>query len=167
MRPNLALERDRESRAIFETHPWGWHIIYFIVFRLSIPGPSVFRYTLSSIGDVVAKKRKIPDKLRIWIDIRKRFHLSHAHIQMARELGLNPRKFGKLANHKQEPWKLPLPVFIEKIYFKRFKKSKPDIVKSVERIVNDRNKKRQERKIHKIQLQRVEKPEYELGEIPF
>ena len=115
----------------------------------------------------MAKKKKIPIKDQIWIDARKRFRLSDVHIQMARELGLNPKKFGKLANHKQEPWKLPLPVFIEKIYFKRFKKSKPDIVKSVERIVNDRNKKRQERKTHKIQLQRVEKPEYELGEIPF
>ena len=115
----------------------------------------------------MAKKMKIPDKLRIWIDVRKRFHLSHAHIQMARELGLNPKKFGKLANHKQEPWKLPLPLFIEKIYFKRFKKCKLDIVKSVERTVNDRNKKRQERKTHKIQLQKVEKLEYELDEIPF
>jgi len=25
---------------------------------------------------------------------------------MARELGLNPKKFGKLANYRQEPWKL-------------------------------------------------------------
>jgi len=32
---------------------------------------------------------------------------------MARELGLNPHKFGKLANEKQEPWKKPLPEFIE------------------------------------------------------
>ena len=31
---------------------------------------------------------------------------------MARELGLNPKKFGGLANHRQEPWKLPLPEFI-------------------------------------------------------
>jgi len=28
---------------------------------------------------------------------------------MARELRLNPKKFGSLANTKQEPWKLPLP----------------------------------------------------------
>lgn len=44
---------------------------------------------------------------------------------------------------------------------------KPDIVKSVKRTVNDRKKKRQERKTHKIQLQRVEKPEYELCKITF
>ena len=51
---------------------------------------------------------------------RQRFHLSHAHVQMAFELGLNPKKFGKLANHQQEPWKLALPDFIVKLYFKRY-----------------------------------------------
>jgi hypothetical protein len=82
------------------------------------------------------KKMKIPEKLRVWIDARKKFHLSHAHIQMARELGLNPRKFGKISNHRQEPWKAPLPVFIEDIYFKRFKKKRPDNIKSFEQIDN-------------------------------
>lgn len=67
----------------------------------------------------MAKKKKIPDKLQIWIDARKRFHLSHEQIQMARELDMNPKKFGKLANHKQEPWKAPLPDFIESLnYYK-------------------------------------------------
>jgi hypothetical protein len=60
-------------------------------------------------------KSKIPEKYQRWIDARKRYHLSHAHIQMARELGLNPKKFGSLANTKQEPWKLPLPEFIEEL----------------------------------------------------
>ena len=52
-------------------------------------------------------------------------------IQMARELVMNPKKFGSLANYKQEPWKAPLPDFIEDIYFKTFKKDKPDIVKKL------------------------------------
>ena len=56
---------------------------------------------------------------------------------MARELGLNPKKFGKLANHKQKPWKLPLRDFIEELYFKRFKKNRPKVVKSIERIVKE------------------------------
>ncbi|MCF8304237.1 MAG: hypothetical protein K9I94_13255 [Bacteroidales bacterium] len=64
----------------------------------------------------MAKKKKYPEKHQQWIDARKKYHLSHAHIHMAKELGLNPKKFGKLANHKQEPWKLPLPKFIEEIY---------------------------------------------------
>lgn len=39
---------------------------------------------------------------------RKRHPLSNAQVQMARELGLNPKKLGKMDNHDQEPWKMPL-----------------------------------------------------------
>lgn len=59
--------------------------------------------------------KKLPLKFLIWIEARKKFHLSNAQIQMARELGLNPKGFGKIANHKQEPWKLPLGEFIEEL----------------------------------------------------
>jgi hypothetical protein len=44
---------------------------------------------------------------------------------MARELGLNPKKFGGLANDRQEPWKLPLPAFIAECYVKRFHREQP------------------------------------------
>ena len=57
--------------------------------------------------------RKMPDEYLPWIKARRRFQLCDAHIQMARELGLNPKKSGGLANTKQEPWKLPLPEFIQ------------------------------------------------------
>jgi len=40
---------------------------------------------------------------------------------MARELGLNPKKFGSLANTNQEPLKLPLPAFITELHFKHLK----------------------------------------------
>ena len=75
---------------------------------------------------------RLLDKLQAWVDARKRFHLSHAQIQMARELGMNPKKLGKLANHKQEPWKAPLPEFIEHLYFKRFGRRRPEVVISIE-----------------------------------
>jgi len=78
------------------------------------------------------KRGFIPNKLRPWIDARKRFHLSHAQIQMARELGMNPKKFGGLANHKQEPWKAPLAEYIEHLYQKQFGKRRPDDVRSIE-----------------------------------
>ena len=71
------------------------------------------------------------DKNKKWIDAKKKFRLSDTHIQMARELGMNPMKFGSIANHKQEKWKTPLPEFIEEIYFKRFKKDRPDIIKKL------------------------------------
>ena len=68
------------------------------------------------------KKGFIPNKLRPWIEARKKYPLSHAQIQMARELGLNPKKFGSLDNTKQQPWKLPLSEFIEEIYIERGRK---------------------------------------------
>ena len=94
-------------------------------------------------------KKKIPEKYLPWIDARRRFHLSDAHIQMARELGLNPKKFGGLANTNQEPCKLPLPEFIEELYFKHFKKSRPENVRSIEQMVSDFNRKKAERKARK------------------
>ena len=73
-------------------------------------------------------------ELQAWVDARRRHHLSHAHVIMARELGMNPKKFGKIDNHKQEPWKAPLPIFIEDLYFKRFGKWRPDTVLPLEEL---------------------------------
>jgi hypothetical protein len=52
---------------------------------------------------------------------------------MARELGLSAKKFDRLANQRQEPWKRPLPEFIEHLYFKRFAKTVPDRAVSIEK----------------------------------
>ena len=76
--------------------------------------------------------KRLPPKLQDWVEARKRHRLSHAHVQMARELGLNPRKLGKLDNHHQEPWKAPLPQFIERLYFKNFGRERPEVVMSLE-----------------------------------
>ncbi len=76
--------------------------------------------------------KKFSQNLQDWVEARRRFHLSHAHVQMARELGMNPRKLGKLDNEDQEPWKAPLPRFIEHLYFKRFCRERPAVVVSVE-----------------------------------
>ena len=96
------------------------------------------------------KHKKIPDKYRKWIDAKKKYHLSNAHIQMAQELGMNPKKFGSLANHKQEPWKLPLPEFIEECYFKRFNKTRPDRVFSIEDRLKEINRKKRRKASEKI-----------------
>ena len=91
----------------------------------------------------MAGRTKQPNqKLQAWIDARKRHRLSHAQVQMARELGMNLAKLGKLDNHKQEPWKLPLPQFIEELYFERFGKTAPDTGMSIE----DRARLEQEKK---------------------
>ena len=76
--------------------------------------------------------KKIPEKYRIWIEARKRHKLTDLHIQMAKELGMNPRKFEKIDNHKQEQWKAPLPEFIEHCYQKRFKREFPIKITRIE-----------------------------------
>lgn len=48
----------------------------------------------------MTKKRKPNQKIQRWIEARKRYHLSHAQVQTARELGMNPMKLGKLDNHE-------------------------------------------------------------------
>jgi hypothetical protein len=100
----------------------------------------------------MVNKTVIPEKYRIWIEVRKRYHLSDTQIQMARELGLNPHKFGKIANEKQEPWKIPLPQFIEAIYFKRFHKSQTDVVQSLEEMIQAQQEKNADKKARKAEL---------------
>jgi hypothetical protein len=84
------------------------------------------------VNQMTKKKKGFSPKIQAWIDARKRYRLSHAHVQMARELGMNPKKLGKKNNHDQEPWKMPLRDFIGYLYFERFGKERPDIVVSIE-----------------------------------
>ena len=91
------------------------------------------------------RKKNPTPKHQPWVDAQRRFHLSHAQVQMARELGLNPKRLGEKANHKQEPGKLQLPEFIEELYEKRFGKTQPDNVRSLEQIVKDKKQKQVER----------------------
>ena len=95
---------------------------------------------------MTAKKITLGPKLQAWIDALKRHHLTHSHVQMARELGMNPKKLGKMDNDDQEPWKLPLTQYIEHLYFKRFGKESPDVVISIEeKIHRDKEKKARKR----------------------
>lgn len=101
------------------------------------------------------KTRKTQDRMQAWIDARKRHGLSHAEVQMARELGMNPKKLGKLDNHHQEPWKMPLRQFIRRLYFKRFGKEQPDIILTVEeKVRRDAEKKALRREAKLLRRQR-------------
>jgi hypothetical protein len=91
-------------------------------------------------------KQLMPEEFQRWIDARRKFHLSHAHVQMARELGMNPRKLGALANNDQKTWKAPLPIFIERLYHKRFGRAQPDRVLSIEDRVRELAAKKAEKR---------------------
>lgn len=79
-------------------------------------------------------KKRLTPRYQVWVDARNKFRLSHDHIQMARELGLNPKKLGSLANHDQERWKSPLPQFIEELYHERFGRDRPEVVRTIEEL---------------------------------
>jgi hypothetical protein len=89
---------------------------------------------------------KLSQDLQDWVEARKRFRLSHAQVQMARELGMNPKKLGKLDNHDQESWKAPLPQFIERLYLKTFGREQPALVLSIEERARVKGAKRAARK---------------------
>jgi len=105
----------------------------------------------------MSKKKRIPEKYQVWIDARKRYRLSDAHIQMARELGMNPA---------------PCLPSLNIIYLKRFGRDRPIDVKSIEEVFRAKEKKKEERKrennppyaleITYPNRQRKEKPEPKL-----
>ena len=104
---------------------------------------------------VKKNQKRIPPSLQPWIDARRRFHLSHEHVQMARELGMNSKKLGKLDNRHQEPWKLPLPQFIRKLYSKRFGKGMPDVVRSIEETAAAKQAKKKAKKVNRDGARRM------------
>jgi hypothetical protein len=91
----------------------------------------------------------IPEQLKPWIEARARYKLSHAQIQMARELGMNPRKFGSIANDKQERWKSPLPEFIQECYERQFGRPAPEDERSIEQKLEAERAKKQLKRLSK------------------
>lgn len=106
--------------------------------------------------------KAIPRDLQPWFEARNRFNLSHATVQMARELGLNPKKFGSLADTEGSPWKAPLSEFIAHCYDKAHKRHAPEMVRSLEQVIKDNEAKkaqRRGRKAQRIELQPAVVPE--------
>ncbi len=69
---------------------------------------------------------------------------------MARELGLSPKNFPKYANTKDQPWKVPLPDFIEALYLKQFKRPFPEQVQTLEQMAAEHMARRESRKAEKL-----------------
>lgn len=63
---------------------------------------------------------------------------------------MNPKTLGGLDNHRQEPWKQPLPDFIATLYAKRFGKAAPEVVRSIEDMVAAKLAKKQARRAARI-----------------
>ena len=84
-------------------------------------------------------------------EARKRHHLSHAQVQLARELGMNPAELGSIDNHRGETWKTPLPDYIESLYFKRFGHPQPAAVVTLEERARQLQQQRATRKVARVE----------------
>jgi hypothetical protein len=67
----------------------------------------------------MAKKRRAHDE-EAWRNAKKICRLSVRQLEMARALGMNPRKLPGLRPSPQQRWKLPVGAFVEERYWKRF-----------------------------------------------
>jgi hypothetical protein len=57
---------------------------------------------------------------QLWRDAKRICRLNRRQLEMARALGMNPRKLPRLCPSPQQRWKLPVGAFIEELYSKRF-----------------------------------------------
>ena len=105
-------------------------------------------------------RMRLDQSAQDWIEARRRHRLSHAEVQMARELGMNPKRLGKIDNHHQERWKMPLQAFIGHLYTKRFGKDRPDNVLSIE----DKAKRDAEKKAVKREVKLLKKQQAKVAE---
>ena len=73
----------------------------------------------------MAKKRRAHDE-EAWRSAKKICRLNARQVEMARALGMNPRKLPGLRPSAEQRWKLPVGAFIEECYQKRFGKHPQD-----------------------------------------
>ena len=66
---------------------------------------------------------KLNNKEKEWVDARQRYALTHAQVQMGRELEILPRSLAKQTD---------VPAYLEQLYLERFGRTEPAIVVTVE-----------------------------------
>jgi hypothetical protein len=77
--------------------------------------------------------KETADHLQLWVKVKRQCALTDAHVQMARELGMNPKRLLQAESPEPEP----LARRIENLYLKRFKKPLPDAVVPLRHLLHD------------------------------
>jgi hypothetical protein len=75
--------------------------------------------------------------LEKWARVKRQCALTDAHVQMARELGMNPKRLAESASTEQGLTQSSLAQRIESLYLKRFNKPRPDIVVPLRQALHD------------------------------
>lgn len=68
--------------------------------------------------------KETADQLQLWVKVKRQCALTDTHVQMARELGMKPRRLLQAESFEPDP----LARRIENLHLKRFKKPEPDSV---------------------------------------
>ncbi|MDF2989074.1 MAG: hypothetical protein K0R50_4584 [Eubacterium sp.] len=56
----------------------------------------------------------------LWLEAKRRCKLNDEEIQMAKEMGLNPKSLIKNIPNKNEQWKTPVKIWVRDMYEDRF-----------------------------------------------
>ena len=84
-----------------------------------------------------AAMKETADQLQTWVRVKRQCARTDAHVQMARELGMNPRRLAESASTQQGLTQPSFTQRIESLYLKRFKKPRPDIVVPLRQALHD------------------------------
>jgi len=86
--------------------------------------PKTYKKSIVLLAIYMTKKSKNSSK-NPWAIAKTKYRLNARQKAMAKELGMNPKKLGKLVPNKSQQWKSPRGEFIEKLYRKRFGDKEP------------------------------------------
>ena len=92
----------------------------------------------------MANPKRIPHKFKPWIEARRRHGLSHAQVQMARELNLDPKRLHTGAKKGDPAAKLPYPDLIERLYRERFNRATPLRIQTIEEMAAEHLRRRRQ-----------------------
>jgi hypothetical protein len=81
--------------------------------------------------------KETTDQLQLWVKVKRQYALTDAQVQMARELGVNPKRLSESESAVQGATQAPLGRRIEDLYLKRFKKPLPDPVEPLRQLLHD------------------------------
>ena len=86
---------------------------------------------------------KLSIKEREWVQLRQRYNLTHAQVQMARELDIVPRSLAKLTD-------MSVPTYVQRLYFEEFGRQSPKVVLSIEERAKQEQKEKAMQKVNRL-----------------
>ena len=120
----------------------------------------------TGVSRTTSRREESVRRLQDWVEAKRRCALSDAHVQMARELGMNPNRLTAPAGNTVGSSPIPLAQRIEDLYVKRFKHTIPDPVVPLRQLLHEaRARERAEARERRRRRRQAEKDHAEAGRI--